>query len=187
MQVGAKTFNAIGSQSAAVEQLVAQLPPTLTQMRGSFGQLQVTLADVRPTLTALLPAAHALPAGLAALRAFATPATPALKALVPALDALSPLARNLPPTASALHTAFNTLAAQAPRLDRITAKVIPCELPVDKFFAWTLSVLKFGSASNRTSGPRGLLVVPPSSGDPTVRDPTLEPVTGCADGRPPPK
>jgi hypothetical protein len=155
-------------------------------MHGSFGRLQVTLADVRPTLIALIPAARALPAGLDALRGFAVPATPALSALVPPLQALTPLARNLAPTAGALHKAFTALAPHAPRLDRISGKVIPCELPVDKFFAWTLSVLKFGNAGNGTSSPRGILVAPLSE-DPTVRDPTLTPVTGCADGKPPPK
>jgi hypothetical protein len=155
-------------------------------MRSSFGRLGVTLDDVHPALTALQPAARALPAGLAALKAFALPATPALGALRPALSALTPLARNLAPTSVALEAAFAKLAPQAPRLDRVTAKVIPCELPVDKFFAWTLSVLKFGNAANRSSSPRGLLTTPPSE-NPSVPDPTLAPVTGCADGKPAPR
>ncbi|HEX4108491.1 MAG TPA: hypothetical protein VHX88_10175 [Solirubrobacteraceae bacterium] len=186
LQTGAATFQAVGSESPALRQLIAGLPPTLTQMQGSFARLDVTLADVRPALTALLPAARALPSGLSALRRFSLPATPALRSLDPALEALGPLARNLAPTATALHSAFNGLDPQAPRFDRITAKVVPCELPVDKFFAWTLSVFKFGNAGNRSASPRGQLVVPLSEVS-AVKDPTLEPATGCADGAPPPK
>jgi hypothetical protein len=92
----------------------------------------------------------------------------------------------LAPSAGSLHRAFRALAPEAPRLDAVTAKVVPCELPVDKFFAWTLSVLKFGNASNLTASPRGLLVVAPSAGDPLLKDPTLAPAIGCADGLPAP-
>jgi ABC-type transporter Mla subunit MlaD len=187
LQVGAGTLGTLGSQSPALRQTIAELPQTLAQMHSSFGQLQLTLGDVQPALTALQPVAKALPTGLTALRAFSLPATPALTALMPAIDALTPLARSLRPTSSALQLAFARLAPQAPRLDRITAKVIPCELPVDKFFAWTLSVLKFGNAANRTSSPRGVLVAPASTADPLVPDPTLAPVIGCADGKPAPR
>lgn len=187
VQVGAGTLSALGSQSPALDQTIAELPKTLAQMHSSFGQLELTLGDVQPALTALQPVAKALPNGLDALGAFSLHATPAVTALMPAIDALTPLARSLRPTASALRLAFARLAPQAPRLDRITAKVIPCELPVDKFFAWTLSVLKFGNAANRTSSPRGILVAPASSADPLTPDPTLAPAIGCADGKPAPR
>jgi ABC-type transporter Mla subunit MlaD len=185
LQSGAGTFDALGSQSPALRQLISELPPTLTQMQSSFGRLQSTLAVVRPALSALLPAAHALPSGLDALRRFSIPATPALDSLLPAVSALTPLARNLAPTAQALHGAFASLVPQAPRLDRITAKVVPCELPVDKFFAWSLSVLKFGNAANGSASPRGILVAPLAE-NPLLKDPTLAPTIGCADGKPAP-
>ncbi|HWF53736.1 MAG TPA: MlaD family protein [Solirubrobacteraceae bacterium] len=185
LRTGSGTFAALGAQSPALRSLIAELPGTLSTMQSSFGQLQTTLADVRPALTDLVPTANALPAGLNALKRFSAPATPALTALEPAVDALEPLATNLAPTATALHQAFTTLVPQAPRLDRVTAKVVPCELPVDKFFAWTLSVLKFGNATNLSSSPRGLLVAGPFE-DPSLKDPTVAPVIGCADGKPAP-
>lgn len=186
LQVGAGTFDALGSQSPALRQLISDLPSTLTQMRSSFGQLQTTLADVRPALGALLPTARAMPSGLNALKRFSLAASPALHTLLPAVSALQPLSKNLSPTAGALHGSFESLKPQAPRLDRITAKVVPCELAVDKFFAYTLSVLKFGNLANGSASPRGIVVTPLSMFSPTTPDPTLTPVIGCADGKPAP-
>jgi hypothetical protein len=38
---------------------------------------------------------------------------------------------------------FALLGPQAPRFDRITSKVVPCELAIEKFFSNTLSLMKF--------------------------------------------
>jgi hypothetical protein len=35
------------------------------------------------------------------------------------------------------------LAHSAPRLDRVTEQVVPCELPIQKFIHWDLSVGKY--------------------------------------------
>jgi hypothetical protein len=72
-----------------------------------------------------------------------------------------------------------------PRLDRITARVSACKREVQKFFAWTMSVFKFGNRSNLTSSPRGALISGPSEVA-NGADPNFVPVTSCADGRPTP-
>jgi phospholipid/cholesterol/gamma-HCH transport system substrate-binding protein len=185
LQTGASTLGALGSESGPLAETLSELPGTLQQMRSSFTQLDTTLADVRPALSDLVPTANALPAGLKALERFAVDAFPALQALHPAVVSLTPLAEHLAPTASALQAAFAKLLPQAPELNSITAKVVPCELPVDKFFAWTLSLLKFGNADNRTDSPRGTLVTGPFE-DPLAKDPTVSPVIGCADSQPAP-
>src|SRR5439155_16742240 len=114
--------------------------------------------------------------------AFAAPALPALRRLQPAIAALTPLARRLAPTSGALAGAFGRLTPQLPRVDRATAKVVPCELAVQKFFAWTLSVLKMGDKETRASAPRGTIVGGSDQLN-QARNPTLEPTTGCAGGR----
>jgi hypothetical protein len=99
------------------------------------------------------------------------------------VGALQPLARDLAPTAAALSAAFGRLEPQFPRVDRVTAKLSRCEREIQKFFAWTMSVFKFGNRTNLTTSPRGLLVG--AAADATNgADPNLVPVTGCADGRP---
>jgi ABC-type transporter Mla subunit MlaD len=180
---GSATLTALGSESGALSQLIAELPGTLDDLHGSFGQLQTTLADVRPALKDLLPTAHALPTGLHALKHFAQAATPALNALNPAIRALEPLATNLPGTAKALNTALTELEPQVPRLDTITAAIVPCEFPVDKFFAYSLSTLKFDNITNGTASPRGALDTGLLEAS-TAKDPSISPAVGCADNKP---
>jgi ABC-type transporter Mla subunit MlaD len=177
------TFHTLATRRTDIDRLLRQLPPTLDRMHASFTQLQGTLAQTRPALAALRPAARALPTGLTALRELSGDADPALAALRPAVRELNPLARHLAPTASALSSAFQSLEPQLPRIDRITSEITPCERRLQKFFAWTMSVFKFGNRSDRTSSPRGLLVS--SIGDASNgADPNLVPVVNCANGRP---
>ncbi|HEX6391678.1 MAG TPA: MlaD family protein [Solirubrobacteraceae bacterium] len=185
VQSAGGTFQTLGERREDLDRTLRELPPALTQVRGSLGRLQGTLRETRPALAALRPAARRLPSGLTALRSLSSDLDPALRAVRPAIDALRPLARDLAPTAASLAGAFAALEPQAPRLDRVTAQVARCKTEVQKFFAWTMSVFKFGNASHRTSSPRGLLVD-------TIADATngslsnLVPITGCADGRPSP-
>jgi virulence factor Mce-like protein len=180
------TFDTLAARRTDLDSVLRRLPPTLQQMNGSFGQLQDTLAQTRPALAALRPAARRLPSGLTALRSLAHGLAPALAALTPAVRELDPLARDLAPTASALSAAFARLEPQLPRIDRITGKITRCERRLQKFFAWTMSVLKFGNRSDLTSSPRGALIN--SVGDASNgADPNLVPVVNCADGRPTPR
>jgi virulence factor Mce-like protein len=183
---GAGTFEETAASREAIDGFLRELPPTMTRLRGSFAELRTTLAVARPALAALRPAARALPAGLGALEEFATTARPALRALRSPVADLVPLARDLAPTAIALDRALHRTAPQVPRVDRITEKVTRCELPLQKFFAWTMSTMKLGNASNRSASPRGTLVVSAADGaTQAAPDPNLRGAIGCADGRPP--
>ena len=184
IQNGSGTLSALGSENGALSRIIAALPGTLDQIHSSFGQLQGTLGVVRPALVNLLPTARELPTGLRSLRSFSQSATPALTALNPAVSALEPLVRNLPASSRALNGALTSLQPQIPRYAAVSAAIVPCELPVQKFFAWTLSVLKFDNASNRTASPRGTIVAGPFATG--AKDPTISPAIGCADGKPAP-
>jgi len=176
------TFTALAARREAIDGTLAELPPTLGALRSSFGELRGTLDVVRPALRDLRPAARQLPAGLRALDETLAAASPALRATDPAIDALRPLASRIAPAAAALEGAARSLTPQLPRLDRVTAKVTPCERPLQKFFANTLSVLKFGNRTNLTTSPRGVIGV--SGGDLTGTRSNMVPAIGCADGRP---
>ncbi len=179
---GSSTLSALGSENGALSQLIAELPGALDQIHSSFSQLDTTLTDVRPALKDLLPTAQQLPTGLGSLKSFAQAASPALTALDPAVTALEPLVRNLPGTADALNGSLSELEPQVPQLNAITAAVVPCELQADKFFAYSLSVLKFTNASNQTASPRGILATGALQNTLTA-DPAIAPATGCADNQ----
>ncbi|MGE4428272.1 MAG: MlaD family protein [Solirubrobacteraceae bacterium] len=185
LRVGAATAGAVAADDG-LDATIGALAPALTRTRDVLGELDETLARVRPALRTLRPTARAAAPGLRALERFADDATPALRALRPAVDALRPLAGRLVPTAGALREAAADLVPQAPRLDRITAAVGRCELSTAKFFAWTLSVLKFGNRDDRTTGPRGAVILSPGSAG-VVADPLLAPAPGCADGKASPR
>lgn len=161
--------------------LLEGLPPTLTDMQASFARLQSTLDAVDPALVRLLPAAEAMPAGLRALQRFSDQAGPSLLALRKPIRWLAPLAAQLRPSSAALADAFTRMAPQAPRYDRITALIVPCELAVNKFFQWTPSVLKFSDANG--AYPRGNSVSSSSTGVQSQRDAVLEHHPGCTTGK----
>lgn len=178
------TFGALAARREDLDRTLGDLPPTLSRLQRSFARLDGTLGEVRPALRALRPAARALPRGLDGLDALARDLRPALSALAPAIPALRPLARDLAPTAGSLQEAFERLAPQLPRADRVTQQASRCKRELQKFFAWTMSVFKFGSRGFNGSSPRGALITGADAltdGD----DPNLVPVIGCADGRPP--
>ena len=158
------------------------LPPTLAQMRGSFARLQTTLDALDPALVRLRPAAAEMPGGLRALQRFSVEARPSLRALRGPMGSLAALAAQLRPTSASLADAFRRFAPQASRYDRMTARLVPCELAIDKFFQWTPSVLKFSDANG--AYPRGNSVSSSSSEAPGQHDLVLEHHPGCTTGRP---
>jgi len=178
----ATTFDALGARRAAIDASLAELSTTLTAMRSSFARLGTTLDVVRPALSELRPVARRLPAGLRSLERIAADADPALRGARPALRALRPTLQRVPATADGLTGAADALSPWMPRLDRVTAGVERCRRPLQKFFAWTMSTLKFGNRTNLTTSPRGVLGV--SGADLTGTRSNLVPAIGCADGEP---
>ncbi|HYF26603.1 MAG TPA: MlaD family protein [Baekduia sp.] len=177
-------FGALAARRQDLDRTLGDLPPTLRRLETSFALLHDTLDEVRPALRALRPAARALPGGLDGLDRLVAELRPALTAFAPAIPALRPLARDLAPASRSLETAFVRLAPQVPRVDRVTAQVSRCKREVQKFFAWSMSVFKFGSRGFDATSPRGALIF---GADALTdgNDPNLVPVIGCADGRPP--
>ena len=153
---GAHTFSELAAQDASLADVLAQFPPTLQQLLPTFATLRKTADELDPAFDALQPAARSLPGALANLRDFSLEARPSLAALRRPVPELTDLVDALRPTADGLDRAFTRLQPQAPRLDSITAKVVPCEYAVQKFFANTISLMKFADA--RGLVPRGQTV-----------------------------
>jgi virulence factor Mce-like protein len=143
---GAQTFTELARADAPLSQVINEFPPLLRQLIPAFAALRASADELDPAFDKLQPSARALPAGLAALRSFSLEARPSLQALRKPLPDLTALVSALAPTASGLERAFTRLGPTAPRLDRITAAVVPCELAVQKFFHNTLSLMKFYDA-----------------------------------------
>lgn len=174
VQGGAATFTQLAAVDAPLSGVLTGFPPTLRQLESTFTTVRATADQLDPAFDALQPSARQLPAGLNALRAFSVEARPALAALRRPLPPLTALLRTLQPTARGLNDAFTRLSPQAPRLDRITGAVVPCELAVQKFFQNTISLGKF--YDQRALIPRGQSV----NGD----DPNQSPSPSCAVGGP---
>jgi phospholipid/cholesterol/gamma-HCH transport system substrate-binding protein len=148
---GGQSLTEVARAQGQLSLLLAEFPPTLRQLQPSFAALRAAADELDPALVDLRSSARALPGGLAALRDFSTEARPALRALRRPLPELTALVKALEPTAAGLDGAFTKLSPQAPRLDRVTAAIVPCELAVQKFFQNTISLMKFSDS-------RGLVV-----------------------------
>ena len=153
---GAHTFDELAAQDASLSDVISQFPPTLQQLLPTFATLRKTADELDPAFDALQPAAQSLPAALANLRDFSLEARPSLAALRRPVPQLTRLVGELRPTAEGLDQAFTQLNPQAPRLDAITAKIVPCEYAISKFFNNTASLMKFSDA--RGLIPRGQTV-----------------------------
>lgn len=140
---GSAALGELGDVGGPLGELIRQLPPTLRVMPGSFASLRAAADQLDPTFRALMPVAKALPAGLGALERFGPDAAAGLNALDRPLPRLRGLLASSEPLAEQLASAFAKLRPQAPRLDRVTAAIGPCEQAVEKFFQWSLSVTKF--------------------------------------------
>jgi virulence factor Mce-like protein len=140
---GATAFDRLAAVNDSLGALITQLPPTLQVMPPSYATVRAAAAELDPTATALLPVTKALPVGLGALERLSHDARTGLAALDHPLPRLTALLRATTPVGRRLANTFAQLQPQAPRYDRITAAVVPCELAVQKFFAWTLSIAKF--------------------------------------------
>jgi virulence factor Mce-like protein len=187
-QVAALVHNASGvlSELASVDrplgQLIDELPPTLRQLPQSFAALRTASDDLDGALVALRPAARALPAGLRAVQALSPDLTSGAAALRRPLPSLARLSRALPSLSSNLQAGVSSLRPQAPRLNRVTAAVVPCELAVQKFFQWTMSVGKFYGV--RGAVLRGDPIAQGTTAAGAIRDSGLATTPDCAAGAP---
>lgn len=179
---GAGSLTELGHADAPLAATLAQLPPTLRQLQSTFATVRAAADELDPAFDALQPTAVALPSGLAGLRRLTRDARPALTALRPPVRRLAPLVRNLRPTARDLDRAFADLLPQAPRLDRITTRIVPCELAIQKFFQNTISVFKFSTGT--VAFPRGQLTAGLSALGGVADDANEQAGASCAPGGP---
>lgn len=168
---GAATFSALHQSEQELEALIAELPPTLRQTRATFATLAPSLDRAAAAFTALRPVADDLPPALQALTGVGRDGRLAFSRLRRPIKSLQPLLRAARPFSRSLVPTFDALRSSAPRLDRVTALVVPCRTALRQFFNWTMSVFKFQDVMS--AYPRGEAV-----GD---RDP--EPGPSCAPGK----
>ncbi len=140
------TLRATASERAALDAALAQLPRTLTAMRGTFAVLRGTLDDVDPALRRLRAPVAALPAALRSVRSLATQASPAITALQPTVQPLTSAVNALGPVARSADALLGALKPQVPRLEQPIKDVVACRYPINKFFQHTVSFYKFTSA-----------------------------------------
>jgi virulence factor Mce-like protein len=171
VHAGSTTFTTVGANAGPFASLIDELPPTLVRLRASFATLRGALGDLDPALDSLRPVAGSLAGGMRSLQSFSRAALPALRALDTPVRRLNPLAGALRPTSTSLAAAFATFEPQSPRLDHVTAAIVPCELAVQKFFQWTPSVFKFSDGQG--AYPRGESVY--------ANDAQLTKAPSCAD------
>jgi len=179
---GAGALGELAANDAAVEQVIADLPPTMRRLQSTFATVRATADELDPAFDALLPVAEALPGGLEALRELSVAARPAFAALRRPLPALTALVRAAAPTAAGLDRAFRRLAPLPPRIERIAAKVKPCEKALAKFFHNTLSIGKF--QDERAVIIRGQTVVSQGTAGGGAADLGQVPAPSCAPGGP---
>jgi ABC-type transporter Mla subunit MlaD len=175
---GAGTLGQLADAGDALGATIEALPPALSRMPHSFATVRTAADALDGALVALGPTARALPSGLRSLTALAPQLARGAAALRRPLEPLRSVARALPVLATDLRAGITSLRPQAPRLDRATAAVVPCELAVDKFFNWTLSVGKF--ADVRGAALRGEPVVGTNTALGVVPDLKLTDKPSCA-------
>jgi ABC-type transporter Mla subunit MlaD len=161
VETGDTALQALSAQARPLGELLDQLPPTLSELPRSFAALRAAAAQLDPAATALLPAARALGPALGALQRFSPTADTALHALAGTLTPLRHLLTGSSPLARHLGSAFGKLRPAVPQLYADTTTLLPCELAVEKFFQWTLSVSKLSSYQGAMQ--RGLGLISPQS------------------------
>lgn len=177
---GAASLGELGNSEAAIRSLVDELPPTMRQLDTTFNKVRRTADELDPAFDEFRPVADALPEGLDELRRFSVEARPSIAKLRKPLPQIDTLLDALRPTARGLRSSFAALTPVPERLDRITRLIGPCERPLNKFFANTLSLGKFADANSVIL--RGQTVVGVSSGGGLVNDDNQTAAPSCTPG-----
>lgn len=178
---GSTTLGVLADHDRDLDATLRELSPALRSLRTSFVALQRAEDELDPAIRSLGPVSARLSGGLSALRRFGDEAAPALAALEPAVRALRPLSQELTPTASGLRGAVAALRPQAPGLDRVTQRLLPCLGAAARFFQWTPSVIKFGDANG--ANPRADLTIGVDSLDGRATDVNQVRTARCTDAK----
>ena len=179
---GAGALGELGRNEAAVQELLAELPPTMRRLQTTFATVRAAADELDPAFEALGPVAAALPEGLDGLAEFSAAAQPAFRALRVPLPRLQSFVGQLRPTARDLRTAFDDLRPVPGRLDRVTRLIGPCERALAKFFHNTNSLGKFEDENSVIL--RGQAVLGANSAAGQVDDPNQTAAPSCVPGGP---
>jgi phospholipid/cholesterol/gamma-HCH transport system substrate-binding protein len=154
---GSQVTGTLGANSAAVEQTLAQLPPTISDADQALDALQGVLPSVGSAARSLDPVAESLPAALRDIRTLTRVARPAVVALQRPVRKLVPLAQTLVPVSGSLDSSVTTLLPQVPTVNETVTDIGECLPELYGFFAWNASMAKFSDF--RGGAPRGNAVV----------------------------
>lgn len=182
VETGAATVGTLSDESDGLDRTLAELGPTVTELKASLAAVRGVVTDVDTGVQSLYPVADEVDEGLASLRSLNATLGPAISSLRGPVRTLVPWVRELDQVADRLKPIATSLRPQAPTLNRLTQRLVDCEKGVIGFFQWNTSLSKFGDENAPI--PRGNLAFGvPGVGLPN--EPLRQPVQACAPGLPP--
>lgn len=182
VETGAATAGTLGDERAGLDRTLAELGPTVTELKASLAAVRGVVTDVDTGVRSLYPVADKLDKALGSLRSLDTTLSPAITSLRAPVRTLVPWVKELDQVADRLQPTARALRPQAPTLNRLTQRLVDCEKGVIGFFQWNTSLSKFGDENAPI--PRGNLAFGvPAVGLPG--EPLRQPVQACTPGLPP--
>jgi virulence factor Mce-like protein len=179
---GAATLGTLQQGSGDLDDTLAQLGPTFTELRASLAAVRGAVDDIDAGVKGLYPVAERLPQSLASVRRLTADLDPALRKLKPAIIPVRSWVVALNIILRAGGPAADSVQAQVPVISRLTQRLIDCEKGVIGFFQWNASLSKYGDLTAPI--PRGNLAIGvPDAGVPGA--PTRQPEKACTPGFPP--
>jgi phospholipid/cholesterol/gamma-HCH transport system substrate-binding protein len=178
---GSSTLVTLEDNAKNLNDTLAALPPTLTDLHSSLASVSSVLATVDGAVRSLYPLARQLPAGLTAARSLGVAASPAVRALQTPVQKLVPLVTDLVPLSHNLSLTVSRLLPQVPALDKTTRDLAGCRTGVQGFFEWNPSLAKYGDV--RGQAPRGNVAAGLQSSG-TFTDPFEQAEVACTPGMP---
>ena len=181
LETGAATVGTLGAERGALDRTLAELGPTVTELRASLASVRGVVDDVDTGVRSLYPVADELDDALSSLRELDGTLSPAVSSLRRPVRTLVPWVKDLDQVAERLRPTASALRPQVPTLNRVTQRLVDCEDGVIGFFQWNTSLSKFGDQNAPI--PRGNLAFGvPGVGLPGEK--LREPIQACAPGRP---
>lgn len=160
----------LADRDKPLDQTIRALPSTINALQRATASLEQARSHLDPALRSLVPPADDLKPALDALVKLSDSGTPALHALANPVRRLSAVAETLPATARDVTGAVKVLRRETPSLDHSTAKLPPCFVPIENFFANSMSLAKFYDGYRvvaRATAGEGLFAVGTSVNEPS--------------------
>jgi ABC-type transporter Mla subunit MlaD len=178
---GSSVLTTLENGSANLNSTLAELPPTLTDLKSSLSSVSGVVGKVDTAVKSLYPVADDLPTSLSAVRELSASASPAVHALQTPVQRLVPLAQQLVPLSANLSTTISRLLPEVPALSKLIADLAGCRTGVQGFFEWNPSLAKYGD--ERGQSPRGNVALGAQSSG-VLTDPFEQAEQACTSGKP---